>query len=158
MNVARSVVPNQAWLLKGRGVVLSIWGGLLFRLHRTPAPARRRPRFRVLDIRGKAGTLRLLVLDFSSLLSEAKRGRFAYSSSISCARFQRQSEDASLTKFTYRRRMLPSQSVGKSPRNRFRKARNQGPDLQTRPHGNKLRLRQRIRKSCSFRHRPREPS
>ena len=120
MNVLRSVVPNQAWLLKGSGVVLSI-GGLLFRLYRTPAPPRRRPRSLVLAIRGKAG-------------------------------------DASLTKFTYRRRTLPSQSVGKSPRNRFRKARNQGPDLQTRPHGNKPRLRQRIRKSCSSRHRPREPS
>ena len=157
MNVLRSVVPNQAWLLKGSGVVLSI-GGLLFRLHRTPAPPRRRPRFLVLAIRGKAGALRLLVLNFPSSPSAAKRGRFAYSPSISRPRLQRQSGDASLSKFTYRRRTLPSQSVGKSPRNRFRKAHNQGPDLQTRPHGNKPRLRQRIRKSCSSRHRPREPS
>ena len=82
MNVLRSVVPNQAWLLKGRGVVLSI-GGLLFRLYRTPAPPRRRPRFLVLAIRGKAGTLCLLALDFSSSPSEAKRGRFAYQVHVS---------------------------------------------------------------------------
>jgi hypothetical protein len=154
MKVLRSVVPNQAWLLKGRGAVLSIWGGLLFHLHRTPAPARRRPRFLVHG--RQSGTLHLLALDFLCSTSEAKRD-----ASLTRPRFlvhQRQSGDASLTKFKYRRRTLLSQSVGKSPRNRFRKARSQGPDLQTRPHGNKRPLRRRIRKSCSSHHRPREPS
>src|ERR1700674_5165069 len=78
MNVLRSVVPNQAWLLKGRGVVLSI-GGYCFV-------------FIVLLL------LLVVALDFSSSPSEAKRGRFAYSSSISRPRHQRQSGDASLTR------------------------------------------------------------
>ena len=87
MNVLRSVVPNQAWLLKGRRCCLIHWGAIVPSLSYSCSSSSS-PSISHLAIRGKAGTLtrpRFLVAPWGG-----KTGTL-------------------LTKFTYPRQTLPSQ-------------------------------------------------